>query len=291
MSEPQAPMQPALEDVIDALSSPTEAPDREVAADNSESMDAVLDRLLGNDEPEPRSGFSTPEPRSAPEPDPEMGKALKALRRDGVPQDVIDAAMSSPDKVRDWGLKAAKRQADVDSFGSKMSNQQKQDAEAPKASAASEDKEADADPLSEFGNIFGEEAAKPLGALTERIKADFDARIKALEVRHSTQLAYQSIASEYGADSPSYDEIADEAARIGSSNAGKFDSYNALVREAFRQKVGEPKARRADLREIGRPTIGRPTPRPVKQVDRDDAVLDVLLAGGTRADALKAASR
>ena len=291
MSEPQAQTQPELEDVMSALSSPTEAPEPQALEENSADMDAVLDRLLDPDFPETAGDSPTPEPRSAPEPSPEMDKALKALRRDGVPQDVIDAAMSHPDKVRDWGLKAAKRQADVDSFGAEAAKAKATADPKPEASAQTGDKEADADPLSEFGSIFGEEAAKPLAALTERMRTDFDERIKALEIRHGTQLAYQSIASEYGAEAPSYDEIADEAARIGQANAGKFPSINALVREAFKAKAGEPKARRADLRDVTRQTVGRPTPRPVRQVDKDDAVLDVLLAGGSRADALRAASR
>lgn len=291
MSEPQAQTQPELEDVMSALSSPTEAPEPQALEDNSADMDAVLDRLLDPDFPETAGDSPTPEPRSAPEPSPEMEKALKALRRDGVPQDVIDAAMAHPDKVRDWGLKAAKRQADVDAFGAEAAKAKAKAEPKPEASAQTGDKEADADPLSEFGTIFGEEAAKPLATLTERMKADFEERIKALEIRHGTQLAYQSIASEYGADAPSYDEIADEAARIGQANAGKFPSINALVREAFKARAGEPKARRADLRDVTRQTVGRPTPRPVRQVDKDDAVLDVLLAGGSRADALRAASR
>jgi hypothetical protein len=267
----------------------------EAPVDNSAAEDAVLDRLLGIDSPAPRQETPAPEP-SAPANDPDFDRALKALQRDGVPADVIDAIKSDPSKVKDWGLKAAKRQADVDAFGAKMAESKKTEAKPtderkaePKDSVKTDDGEADADPLSEFGEIFGDEAVKPLKAMTERLRSEFDAKQRALEVRYETKDAYQRISSQYGQDAPSFDEITEVAARVGRENPGKFNSVSEVVEEAFRLRAGPPK--KADPRNIARPNPGKTPPRPVRQLDREDVVLDVLLSGGTRADALRAITR
>lgn len=255
------------------------------ATDNSAEEDAVLDRLLGIDEPAPRRVDPAPEP-SAPANDPDLDRALKALQRDGVPADVIEGIRSDPSKVKEWGLKAAKRQADVDAFGAKVAESKKADA---KASVESGDKESDADPLSEFNQIFGEEATKPLKAITEKMRAELEERTRALEVKYETRSAYDRISQQYGKDAPSIDEIMDVAARVGRENPGKFDSIAEIVTEAFRLKAGEP--RRPDPRSSARPTVGKAPPRPVRTVDREDVALDILLNGGNRNDVQRALSR
>lgn len=264
-----------------------EAVESVIETDNSASEDAILDKLLGSDEPAPRRVDPTPEPSA---PDPDFDRALKALQRDGVPADVIDSIRTDPSKVKEWGLKAAKRQADVDAFGSKVAEQRKSETKQKNAeSKATEDKEDDADPLSGFSEMFGDEASKPLRALADKLRSEFDEKSRALETRYETQSAYQRIASEYGKDAPSYDEITEVAARVGRENPGKFDSISDVVREAFRLRAGEP--RRIDPRNSARPTVGKVPPRPVKSIDKEDVVLNVLLSGGTRADALKAITR
>lgn len=280
---------------VDEAPEAVEAPAPEMDAPaNSATEDSVLDRLLGIDDPAPRRDDSTPE-ATAPASDPEMDRALKALQRDGVPASVIDGLKANPSSLKEWGLKAAKRQADVDSYGSRLAEAKKTDAakEAARpsvdASVKSEDKEADADPLSQFKDIFGDEAAKPIAALAERIRGEFAEKHRALEVKYETQSAYQRIASEYGKDAPSFDEITDVAARVGRENPGKFSSISEIVREAFVQRAGQP--RRSDPRDIARPSVGKQPPRPVKQVDREDTILSVLLSGGSRDDAIKAATR
>lgn len=265
--------------------------------DNSVSEDSVLDRLLGIDAPEPRREVPSPEP-SAPAPDPEMDRALKALQRDGVPVSVIEGMKTDPSALKEWGLKAAKRQSDVDSFGSKVAEERKkaesrEDREKPKAEepkASSEvDSEDDADPLSKFSSLFGEEATKPIRTITEKMRSEFDERARMLEVKYETQSAYERVAREYGREAPSFDDISEVAAQIGRENPGAFSSVSEIIGEAFRRRAGEPK--RADPRNSARPTVGKQPSRPVRQIDREDAVLDVLLSGGSRADALKIATR
>ena len=269
-----------------------EAAQEKILPDNSENEDAVLDRLLGIDAPEPLREVPATETAA---PDPEYDRALKALRRDGVPDDVIEAARKDPSKLKEWGLKAAKRQADVDKFGAEVAESRKKGTEPetpktePKSSKQTEDGEADADPLSQFETIFGDDATKPLRAMTERLRSEFDKRTQLMEVKYETKLAYERLANQYGTTAPSYDDIADVAARIGRENPGAFSSVSEIVQEAFRQRAGEPK--RTDPRNVARPSVGKPPPRPIRQIDREDAVLDVLLSGGTRQDAMRVINR
>lgn len=287
MSEPEAltkPVEEALDPVQQFIS-------EAVDTDNSESEDAVLDRLLGLTEPAPQRAARAPEP-SAPTNDPDFDRALKALQRDGVPASVIDSLKSDPSKVKEWGLKAAKRQADVDAFGAKKGQAPAAPSETPSAvkdSAKTQDEEADADPLSVFGEIFGDEAAKPLRTITERLRADFDEKTRAMEVKYETRSAYEQLAPLYGGNAPSIDEITKVAAQIGRENPGQFESITDIVREAFRMRAGEPK--RSDPRNSARPTVGKAPARPTRSVDREDAVLDILLSGGSRSDALRVISR
>lgn len=259
---------------------------------NSEDEDAVLDRLFGSDEPAPRQDPRTAD-TAAPANDPDLDRALKALQRDGVPAEIIDSVRSDPSKVKEWGLKAAKRQADVDAFGAAKANaKDKPSAEPksePKASVQSDDMEGDADPMSEFADIFGDDAAKPLKAITERMRAELEERTKALEFKYETRSAYDRIAADYGADAPSIDEIMDTAATIGRDNPRSFETIGDLVREAFRRRAGEPK--RPDPRNSMRPTVGRQPARAVREIDKEDAVLDILLGGGSKSDALRFLSR
>lgn len=265
-----------------------------VTAENSHpNEDEVLDRLLGIDKAESPRPVPAPAPSA---PDPDLDRALKALQRDGVPSDVIDGMKTDPSKLKEWGLKAAKRQADVDSYGAKVAESKKTEAKSaetprnqPKASAKTEDGEADADPLSEFGALFGDDAAKPLRSMADRLRSEFETRTKEIEVRHETQLAYARLAGQYGSDAPSYDEVTEAAAQIGRARQGQFNSVEEIVREAFVQKAGNP--RRADPRDLARPNAGKPAPRAVRQVDKDDAALDILLSGGSKADVIRVLSR
>jgi len=279
----------------EAVAAPQTEAVQDAAPDNSAAEDAVLDRLLGIDEPAPRQVERTTEP-SAPANDPDFDRALKALQRDGVPASVIEGMRTDPSALKEWGLKAAKRQADVDAFGSKVAKAKADATEAPKAteskpkdSVESDDGEADADPLSEFGELFGDEAAKPIRSFADKLRAEFDAKARGLEIKYETQAAYSRIASQYGKDAPSFNDITEVAARVGRENPGKFENINEIVAEAFRLRAGEPK--RTDPRAIARPTVGKQPPRPVRETDREDVILDVLLSGGTRADALRAATR
>jgi hypothetical protein len=288
MTEPITPE--TEEQEIEAQPEVAEAAQDEVPeTDNSEAeMDAVLDRLLGIDSPEKTQEPSTPEPVAN---DAEYDKALRALQRDGVPADVIEAIKSNPSKVKEWGLKAAKRQADVDSFGAKVASEKKEakPSEQPKASVKTEDKESDADPLSEFTEIFGEEASKPIRAMQQKMEQTLAEKTKAIEIKYESQMAYQNIRSEYGAKAPPFEQVIEAAAELGRSSPAAYDSVEAIVRAAFTKIAGQP--RKTDARSIAKPSVGKHVSRPTAKVDKEDMALDILLSGGTRDDVRKVLSR
>lgn len=289
MSEPEA----RTAEEQDKVEVPIIEAEPATPAENSDDMDAVLDRLLGIDSPEkPREVPHEPEPAPA---DPDLDRALKALQRDGVPSDVIESMSSSPSKVKEWGLKAAKRQADVDSYASKLAESRKKaddpgvpDAK-PESSAESRDLEADADPLSEFGNLFGDEAAKPLRRMAESLRSEFEARTREMRIRSDAAVAYARIVPEYGTSAPDFDSVSEAAAELARERPGSFSSIEEMYREAFKRRAVP--ARKPDVRNVARPNVGRAPARPVREIDREDAVLDVLLSGGTRSDALRSISR
>ena len=295
MSEPLKDMQNTEEGDVTVTATPVAEPievEEAAPADNSDAeMDAVLDRILGFDEPEP----TRDSPVTPAAPDADYQKALKALQRDGVPKDVIDGLKNDPARLKEWGLKAAKRQADVDSFGAKVANAKDATNESetpngsPSDSAQTGDGEGDADPLSEFGEIFGEEAAKPLRAMKDRLMADFEAKTKALELQQQTTASYARLSSKYGANTPDFADVVRKAADIGEANPAAFDSVDAIVAEAFRQLAKEPV--RKDPRSIARPTVGKSTPRPQREVYKEDMALDILLSGGSRDDVRRVITR
>ena len=114
-----------------------------VSRDNDASDDAILDRLMGEEDafgaavesPTPHPGQSTEskeetveaqddttsdedtethsEPMSG-----EYEKAIAALRRDGVPESALENMDDS--SILEWGTKRAKVQADVDGYGAKV---------------------------------------------------------------------------------------------------------------------------------------------------------------------------
>ena len=105
-----------------------DAPSSGVTADNAMDEDAVLDAILGDEPLAPTASIASvvgdnssaelSEEDSGGEPiDDDM---LRALRRDGVPQTVIDQIGENPDLLTEWATKAIKRQSDVDAYTEKM---------------------------------------------------------------------------------------------------------------------------------------------------------------------------
>jgi len=112
-----------------------------VTASNDSDDDAVLDQIMGSDEPEVSvaeaedAGTAVPEPEVAAtteevktdvvttnEPDEDYHRAMAALQRDGTPRNVLDHMYEQdPDGFKSWGLKREKVQRDGDRFGDEYS--------------------------------------------------------------------------------------------------------------------------------------------------------------------------
>lgn len=112
----------------------------DVTTGNDLDDDAVLDKIMGSDEPEASvaeaedKGTNTPEPEVAAkaevesdtethgEPGEDYHRAMAALQRDGTPREVLDYTYEQdPDGFTQWGLKREKVQRDGDRFGDEHS--------------------------------------------------------------------------------------------------------------------------------------------------------------------------
>lgn len=111
-----------------------------VTSSNDSDDDAVLDKIMGSEEPEASvaeaedEGTPVPEPEVAAkaevesdtethgEPGEDYHRAMAALQRDGTPRDVLDYMYEKdPDGFTQWGLKREKVQRDGDRFGDEHS--------------------------------------------------------------------------------------------------------------------------------------------------------------------------
>jgi hypothetical protein len=120
-------------------------------------------RFASKDAEEPEDS----EPKKDAEPE-GYGKALAALKRDGVPDSVLDSM--DPKEISQWGARRAKNQADVDGYGQKVAELEKQLAEARETKSKPVDSKAepqdlDVDELVKpLAEEYGEELSEPLKA-------------------------------------------------------------------------------------------------------------------------------
>ena len=289
-----------------------------VVADKASAVDpddAILDRLLSrDDEPE---AIEEPEAPAPVEPreeipvatiaSPDREKWANVLKRDGVPEQVI---MSADDAtLRAWADKASKRQKDVDGYGKKMAELEKQlkakagteppgedddieddvdDAEPSKPKAEAQDAE---DPFSEVTELLGEEAAKPLKAMRAELAELRTAQQKAAEQSLMSQVetAVSWFTAQYGGKSPTREAVIAEMDRLGASKPGTYPTVMHLAQEAFSSLAGQV-ASPAQARKATQPTAVRGvsrSERPKTPFDAEDAILDALLEGKTRDEAVR----
>jgi hypothetical protein len=289
-----------------------------VVADKASAVDhddAILDRLLSrDDEPE-----AIEEPDEAPAPveprdeipvatiaSPDREKWAGVLKRDGVPEQVI---MSADDAtLRAWADKASKRQKDVDGYGKKMAELEKQlkakagteppgedddleddvDVEPSKPTAEAQEAE---DPFSEVTELLGEEAAKPLKAMRAELAELRTAQQKAAEQSLMSQVdtAVSWFTAQYGGKSPTRESVIAEMDRLGASKPGTYPTVMHLAQEAFSSLAGKV-ASPAQARKATQPTAVRGvsrSERPKTPFDAEDAILDALLEGKTRDEAVR----
>jgi hypothetical protein len=298
MSEPEIQNEDTEVETTEDIATPVAASSRRDADDD------VLDRLFADaDEPVEAPEREEPKTVSA---SPERDRYAAVLKRDGVPEEVI--ASISEDTLRAWADKASKRQKDVDGYGKKMADLEKQlksgaKQEPPETDSDSEDdvdiepaaegKETEQeDPFAEIEELLGDDAAKPLKAmraeLAELRKQQSAAAEQSLLAQVDSADAY--FRSQYGANAPDREAVVAEMNRLGAANPGTYRTVMHLAEEAYASLAGKSVAKPDRKKVAGQPTAAKTvsrTERPRTPVDAEDAILDALLSGKSRDEAMR----
>jgi hypothetical protein len=299
MSEPKTNDEIAEVEQTDAV-----APDVKEDAPR-DADDDVLDRLFADDSEEESVSAKPEKPVPSSK---EREKAVAILKRDGVPDEIL--ATVSEDTLKIWADKASKRQKDVDGFGKKMADLEKQlngkakpepqddssdesddvevDVEPESSDTESDQQE---DPFAEVEELLGADAAKPLkemrAELAELRKQQSAAAEQSLLIQVDAADSY--FRSQYGERSPERDAVIAEMNRLGTANPGTYKTVMHLAEEAYTNLAGK-KAVKSDARKIGQPTAVRSVSRnerPRTPADSEDAILDALMDGKSRDEAMR----
>lgn len=298
MSEPEIQNEDTEVEMTEEIAQP------EAASNQRDADDDVLDRLFA-DADEPVEAPEREEPTTVPA-SPDRDRYAAVLKRDGVPEEVI--ATISEDTLKAWAAKAEKRQKDVDGYGKKMADLEKQlksgakqepqeaetDAEDDvDIEPAAEEKDAEQeDPFAEIEELLGDDAAKPLKAmraeLAELRKQQSAAAEQSLLVQVDSADAY--FRSQYGAKAPEREAVIAEMNRLGAANPGTYRTVMHLAEEAYASLAGKSVAKPDRKKVAGQPTAAKTvsrTERPRTNVDAEDAILDALLSGKSRDEAMR----
>lgn len=302
MSEPNTPLE--MDETKEFLSNPVVVEDKNAF---SKEEDDVLDRLFRDTDDEQVTP-SEPEVKKVPVTK-EREKAIAILKRDGVPDEIVAGA--NDETLRAWADKAAKRQKDVDGYGKKMSELEKQlkTKAKPEPTESDEDLEDETDdvgdepttasptetesedPFAEVEELLGADAAKPFKAmraeLAELRKQQTVAAEQSLLIQVDSADSY--FRSQYGDRSPDRDAVIAEMNRLGAANPGTYRTVMHLAEESYANLAGKMVAK-ADPRKQGQPTAARGvsrSERPQTPLDAEDAILDALMDGKTREEAMR----
>lgn len=277
----------------------------EVTKQSDSADDTILDKLMGfeSDIPEPKSLQNTQavvesEPVKAQLENPNRAKAVSILKRDGVPQAVIDA--TSDVDLDEWVAKATKRQKDVDGYAAKMKALEKkgsapsepeveddieieEDLEIEPSEETIESDTTETETLNDDSEILGEESEKPKKVTKEQI-----AELKKAQQADSTpSLQYQvdvadsTLRYAYGELSPPKEIVVAEMNRLGIAKPNSYQNVMQLAEEAYINLL-EKKANTTRPKRTSQPTVVKSVSRaerPTKPVDVEDAVLDQLMDG------------
>jgi len=299
MSEPNIQNEDTEVEMTEDIAQP------EATSNQRDADDDVLDRLFGDAEDTVEA--SEPEEPKDVQPNPERNKYAAVLKRDGVPDEVI--ATISEDTLKAWAAKAEKRQKDVDGYGKKMADLEKQVKSGAKQEPRDSDSEAEddveveptaedadestpEDPFAEIEELLGDDAAKPLKAmraeLAELRKQQSAAAEQSLLVQVDSADAY--FRSQYGAKAPDRDSVIAEMNRLGTANPGTYRTVMHLAEDAYSSLAGKSVAKSDRKKIAGQPTVAKTvsrTERPRTPVDAEDAILDALLSGKSRDEAMR----
>lgn len=287
-----------------AAAQPGTKPEGNARGEPVESEDAALARIFGGggtsaeaaSTPAPdgqQAGEPAPKADAATAPNPKLEPALKALRRDGVPEAVLKNLTA--DQLLEWGSKRQTQQAEVDAYGAKL-----KDAEARAAKASAPQPESDpaaggsgaastqeTDPeealIGSLAETIGDDAAALVAkVIGERAKvataavAQAQAAAAAAQTRTESLIAAAETLAGYGKGLDATRDLLARMSELGTQHQGQFESVAALAQAAAKSLYGEPGAGRS-----GQPTAARPTPAPRALTDeeREDIALNACLAG------------
>jgi hypothetical protein len=287
MSEPEIQNEDTEVEMTEEIAQP------EAASNQRDADDDVLDRLFA-DADEPVEAPEREEPTTVPA-SPDRDRYAAVLKRDGVPEEVI--ATISEDTLKAWAAKAEKRQKDVDGYGKKMADLEKQlksgAKQEPQGSGDEAEDDVDIEPdAGEAEELLGDDAAKPLKAmraeLAELRKQQSAAAEQSLLVQVDSADAY--FRSQYGAKAPEREAVIAEMNRLGAANPGTYRTVMHLAEEAYASLAGKSVAKPDRKKVAGQPTAAKTvsrTERPRTPVDAEDAILDALLSGKSRDEAMR----
>ena len=306
MSDEPNNTEAVTDEVVEETLTPLVNPEQ-VAVDE----DAVLDAILaGEPVPEPSAAednspaeLLVKDDSDEEEPDDEL---LRALRRDGVPQSIIEQVREDPDMLSEWATKAQKRQSDVDAYSEKMKALElsaKDGEESPEESDASEPTGADeksvegTTPLDALADEVGEEAVEPLRHMQQELTDlrsqldDANRRVVMSEVQGAVEHAIPTVLAKWGkVTEEQRSKVIDRMSELGKAPPRTFNSIEDLMSVAAKDVLGEPSVTKRS-KTPSPPSRVAKVERPVTSEESEDAILDVLLSGGTKEQAQKASVR
>jgi len=269
--------------------------------------DTILDRLLSDgDETSvsstPAKAEKTTQVSADTQANPDRQKAISILKRDGVPQAVIDGV--SDEVLAEWVAKASKRQNDVDGYHSKMMELEKKVAASSKTAEESDDdliiddgedaEPSDDEEQSDSVNDERSDDDEPVGKsksikkmeaeLAELRKSQQEFQQQALQ--YQVDVAESTLRQLYGDRSPERDAVISEMNRLGSAKPGSYQTMLQLAQEAYTNLAGP--LNRTASRKATQPTVGNRVARnerPVSPADAEDAILDAIMDGKSAQEA------
>lgn len=255
--------------------------------------DDVLNELMSGEEP---TEELTEEPVVGTTSETETGDRSayeQILRRDNVPQEVIDSLDSATAKV--WAERSGKRQADVDQYANRL--REMEERLQPAQQAEEGQPAAKAEPIPDaLRDIIGDEAAETVSNMiseraaeatkqaVEQVTQQQQHRAVAQHVVSQIQTADQQTRTLYGDNAPSKQEVITEMSRLGRDQPKSFDSVGTMLTQAYKNLAGDPPVQRKPAKR--QPSAPKSQPRrPDKTPENvEDAALDVLMSGGSPED-------
>lgn len=216
--------------------------------------DQVLDEIFGQQEPPERPPEQT-EARASAEPgvkpddaaraNPELRTHLEILKRDGVPDRVLEHfASKDPDQIKEWAEKARKRQSAVDSLGNRLRDalaSSKQNAGRP----AAETDIRSSKHIELLKDLFGDDAAdaivQSLSSTTAQATTQADQAFRLAEQARLEQLATTAalrVVAERGLAIGDVARLQSAMSEVGKANPGAFNTVDEIAQAAAEKLWG-----------------------------------------------------